>query len=68
MTDQGETMTVPRPAPDEVIIAVCGEDGARAWVMGKQGTLGDAEFLAQVEPLLAGAQQRLREQAGGTAG
>jgi hypothetical protein len=65
---QHETMTVPKPRPDQVIIAACAEDGAKAWVVGTKGTLCDPEFLAQLEPLLAEAQDKLRERKAEEAG
>jgi len=56
-----EFITVPRPAPDEAVIAVCDENGARCYITGKKTTFADGSFLPQILPFLAEGQQNLYE-------
>jgi hypothetical protein len=57
-----EMISVPRPNPDQFVIAICGEDGARAWVTAKTATLLEADWTQLLPGLLAEAQQRLRDE------
>jgi len=56
-----DTIMVPRPAPDEMVIAICGEDDARAWIKCSKTLFADTDFTIQLPELLAEAQQQLRE-------
>ena len=62
MSGQHETITVPRPEPDEAVIAVCDVNGAKAYVTVGKTTLQDGGFMAQVIPILGEAQHLLHEE------
>ena len=50
-----DEITVPRPDPDEYVIAVCTEDGAVAWVKGSKGSIPG--LLAQLLPVMEENEQ-----------
>jgi hypothetical protein len=54
------TITVSRPEPGEAVIAVCGEDGARAWTVARKETLADEGVLSQILAGLAEVQAEVR--------
>lgn len=58
-----ETITVPRPAPDEVLLAAVDEAGAICWVKVPKAVATDRELLGMMVPLLEEGQQTLHEQA-----
>jgi hypothetical protein len=62
MTAQGETITVARPGPDQVVLAVTDADGANAWVVFRKSDLADAELIQQFMSALAEAQGIAHEQ------
>ena len=62
MTDQHETITIPRPKPDEVVIAITDADGASAWVFCPKGHLADGALLEQFALCLEDGQRLLHEQ------
>ena len=54
-----DKITVPRPAPDECVIAVCTEDGAVAWVKGSKASI--PVLLAQLIPVIEENEQRVHD-------
>ncbi len=62
MTDQQETITIPRPKPDHVVIAITDADGASAWVTCRKADLTDGTFLAELVPILEDGQRLVHEQ------
>jgi hypothetical protein len=59
------TVTVPRPGPDEVLMLVCGADGAICWTTWPRDIVADGDFAAQLVPFLDDAQQTLRDAGAG---
>jgi hypothetical protein len=58
-----ETITVPRPKPDEVVLAATDADGAICWItVPKKDLAQDGDLLAQLVPFLAEGQRVLHEQ------
>jgi hypothetical protein len=53
-------ITVSRPEPGEVVIAVCGADGARAWTVSRKETLADEGVMPQILACLAEVQAEVR--------
>lgn len=62
MTADFDTITVPRPKPGEVVIAVCDADGASCWTTASKATFADEGFATQILPFLEEGQQRVHEQ------
>jgi hypothetical protein len=65
-TATAEKITVPRPKPDEVVIAATDADGASAWVTVRKELFGADEVMSQMLPIFGDAQQILHEQRDGT--
>ena len=64
-----DTITIPRPKPDDVAIAITDADGASAWTTCPKRMIGEGGFLLQLLRFLAEGQQRVHErQADGQAG
>jgi hypothetical protein len=57
-----ETITVPRPKPDEVVLAVIDAEGAIGWTAVPLDMARDGDTLAQMLPILAESQRILHEQ------
>jgi hypothetical protein len=57
-----EMMTLPRPGPDSVLIAVVGEDGAQAWTIGPKEVLGASGVMGPLLEVLGDTQVRVREE------
>lgn len=58
-------ITVPRPRPDQVVIAITDADGASCWTCCKKADLG--EIGSQLLPMLEDGQRLVHEQRDGVA-
>ena len=58
-----DKITVPRPKPDEAVIAITDADGASAWIKVRKTDLQDGSFIASVAPILEDGQRLVHEQA-----
>ena len=66
MTADSGTITVPRPAPGDVLIAITDADGASCWTSCPKASFG--ELAPQLLSYLEDGQQQVHEQrAAGTA-
>jgi hypothetical protein len=54
-----DMITVPRPGPDEYVVAVCTEDGAIAWLKGSKVNLPNLH--AQLMSLTAENETRVHD-------
>ncbi len=61
-----DMITIPRPKPDQAVIAVTDADGASAWVTVEKTDLQDGGLLRQMVPILEDGQRLLHEQRGQT--
>lgn len=60
-----ETIRVPKPTPDEVLVGTCSEDGAWAYVKVPKRAFTDedwSDILKRVPELLADAERKLRDE------
>jgi hypothetical protein len=57
----GETITVPRPRPDQVVLAAADEDGATCWVTMDKTLAAEDWTGAVIIPLLAEGQKKLHD-------
>lgn len=56
-----EMITIPRPAPDEIVLAAVDEAGAVAWTKVPKALAADGATLTQLVPFLHEAQDILHE-------
>jgi hypothetical protein len=61
-----QRITVPRPKPDEVLLAITDADGASCWTSCKKAHLGD--IGPSLLPFLEEGQRMVHEQGDGTVG
>jgi len=61
MTD--DKISIPRPRPDQYVIAITDADGATAWTAGSKAHLAEwADLWPQMLAILEEGQQRVHEQ------
>jgi hypothetical protein len=56
-----ERMLVPKPGPDQVVLAICGDDGAICWTIGDKATMGEPGIMGALIGCLEDGQRILRE-------
>lgn len=62
MTAHSETITVPRPKPNELVLAACDEHGAMVHVIVKKDTLQEGDVLPSLLPFFTEGQHIVHAQ------
>ena len=56
-----ERMSVPKPGPDQILLAICGADDAICWTIGDKATMGEPGVMGAMVTCLEDGQRVLRE-------
>jgi len=61
---EAEKITVPRPKPDEVVLAAVDADGAQCWVTFRKDLIPDSDVMRQFAEIMEDGQRLVHERDG----
>lgn len=61
---EAQKITVPRPKPDELVLAAVDADGAQCWVTFRKDLIPDSDMIRQFAEIMEDGQRLVHERGG----